>query len=87
LYENLLRDRLPRDRALREAQCATRNVTVGQIRAEWLSPEMIEHLAAGEDAARQRLRHLARKPNGHRPFEHPFFWAAFICQGEPRPLP
>ena len=23
----------------------------------------------------------------HRPFADPFFWGAFICQGDPSPLP
>jgi CHAT domain-containing protein len=87
LYQNLLSGGMSRDRALREAQRATRNATIGQIRAEWLSPDIIERLAAGDDAARRRLRYLAGKPDSHRPFEHPFFWAAFICQGEPGPLP
>jgi CHAT domain-containing protein len=37
--------------------------------------------------ARRTLEELVRQPDGHRPFEHPFYWAAFICQGDTAPLP
>jgi hypothetical protein len=41
--------------ALREARRATREVTVGQWRAEWLSDTMIDRLAAGEEGTRRTL--------------------------------
>jgi CHAT domain-containing protein len=87
LYGNLLDRGLDRDLALREAQKATRDVTVGQLRAEWLSDAAIDRLAAGDAGARRALEELARQPDGHRPFEHPFYWGAFICQGDTAPLP
>jgi CHAT domain-containing protein/tetratricopeptide (TPR) repeat protein len=86
-YDNLLTCGLDRDLALSEAQRATRDVTVGQLRAEWLSGAMIDRLAAGDVGARRALRELAAMPDGYRPFEHPFYWGAFICQGDPSPLP
>src|SRR5262249_54412110 len=85
-YENLLSRGLERDLALSEAQQATREVTVGQLREEWLSSAMIEQLAAGDDRAERALHELAGKPDDHRPFEHPFYWGAFICQGDTAPL-
>jgi CHAT domain-containing protein len=87
LYDNLLAGGLDRDRALAEAQRATRDVTVGELRAEWLSGASIDRLAAGDPAARRSLEELASRPDGHRPFEHPFYWGAFICQGDTAPLP
>jgi tetratricopeptide (TPR) repeat protein/CHAT domain-containing protein len=87
LYDNLLARGVDRDLALRDAQRATRDVTVGELRAEWLSGTMIERLAAGDAEARRALEELARQPDGHRPFAHPFYWGAFICQGGTAPLP
>jgi CHAT domain-containing protein len=86
-YDNLLTRGLDRDLALREAQRATREVTVGQLRAEWLSPAMMERLGDGDPATRDHLGKLAQRPDDHRPFEDPLYWGAFICQGDSAPLP
>jgi len=48
---------------------------------------MIERLAGGREKLREKLQQLAQQPDDHRPFEHPYYWGAFICQGGPRPLP
>jgi CHAT domain-containing protein len=85
-YDNLLARGLDRDLALSQAQRATRDATVGQLKSEWLTPAMIERLAAGDAGARRRLEDLAARPDNHRPFEHPVYWGAFICQGETAPL-
>ena len=47
---------------------------------------MIERLASEDAQAQRRLEDLAAKPGDHKPFERPFFWGAFICQGDPSPL-
>jgi CHAT domain-containing protein len=86
-YDNLLTRGLDRDLALSEAQRYTRDATIAQLKAEWLAPDMIEQFAAGDAEARRSLEALAAKPDDHRPFERPFFWGAFICQGDPSPLP
>jgi hypothetical protein len=39
---------------------------------------MIDRLGAGDAGAGRALQELAGKPDGHRPFEHPFYWGAFI---------
>src|SRR5262249_51883143 len=85
-YENLLSRGLERDLALSKAQRATRDVTVHELRNDWLSEAMIERFAAGDDRAKRSLQELAGKPDDHRPFEHPFYWGAFICQGDTEPL-
>jgi hypothetical protein len=35
---------------------------------------------------RSDLQRLAALAEDHRPFELPYFWGAFICQGDPAPL-
>jgi CHAT domain-containing protein/tetratricopeptide (TPR) repeat protein len=86
-YDNLLTRGLDRDLALSEAQRATRDATVGQLRREWLTPTAIEQFAVGSADARRHLEHLAGQADDHRPFASPFYWGAFICQGDPAPLP
>jgi CHAT domain-containing protein len=86
-YENLLQRRSARDAALRDAQQYVRNLTVKEIRVTWLSSEMIDRLAAGNTEAKRDLDELARRPDEHRPFADPYYWGAFICQGQPGPLP
>jgi CHAT domain-containing protein/tetratricopeptide (TPR) repeat protein len=86
-YDNLLTRGLDRDLALNEARRATRDVTVGQLRGDWLTPEAIAQFGAGDADARRHLEQLAGQPDDHRPFASPFFWGAFICQGDPSPLP
>jgi CHAT domain-containing protein len=92
-YDNLLNRRdsrgqaFGRSEALREAQFHTRGVTIGQIRDRWLNAEMIERLSAGNPKVRRELQELAQEPDDYRPFTHPLYWGAFICQGDPNPLP
>jgi CHAT domain-containing protein/tetratricopeptide (TPR) repeat protein len=86
-YDNLLTRGLDRDLALSQAQRATRDATVAQLKAEWVSPAMIEQFASGDTNARRHLEELAQKPDDHRPFESLLYWGAFICQGDPSPLP
>jgi CHAT domain-containing protein len=85
-YDNLLNRGLARDEALRNAQFFTRAVTIAQLREDWLSPEMIDRLAAGDERAKQGLQELAQRPDDDCPFRQPLYWGAFICQGDPAPL-
>jgi hypothetical protein len=87
-YDNLLTHKLPRDEALHAAQRYTRDLTVGQLKKDgWLTEEMIERLAGGNEKTRKKLQDWARQPDDYRPFAHPYWWGAFICQGDPGPLP
>jgi CHAT domain-containing protein len=82
-YDNLLNRGLARDEALRDAQLYTRDATIGQMRDRWLLPEMIDRLS-GEDAeAKRHFQDLAQRNDDDRPFNHPRYWGAFICQGDP----
>jgi CHAT domain-containing protein len=84
-YTNLIQGQ-GRSAALRHAQDALRRMTVAELRKDWLSPEMIERLAAGDPARKQALEEMASRPDADCPFNLPFFWGAFICQGVPTPL-
>src|SRR5262245_63740305 len=64
-YDNLLSRGLDRDLALSDAQRFTRDVTVAQLKGTWLTPAMIESLAAGDAEARRRLEQLAHMPDDH----------------------
>ena len=75
-----------RAQALRQAQDNLRRLTVGELRADWLTREMILRLAAGGPEMENYLEDLADRPDAYRPFEHPYFWGAFICQGDQTPL-
>jgi CHAT domain-containing protein len=86
-YANVLKQQMPRDEALREAQLFTRQATVGQLRQRWLLPRLIPILAADDPLIRADLERLAAFPDAYRPFELPYFWGAFISQGDPTPLP
>ncbi|BCG62921.1 MAG: hypothetical protein methR_P0592 [Methyloprofundus sp.] len=87
LYQNLLKKHLPRDQALREAQRYLSQVTVGEIRKDWLNKQTLKKLSAGNQEAEKELKQLTKKPNNHQPFQHPLYWGAFICQGDTEPLP
>jgi tetratricopeptide (TPR) repeat protein len=85
-YENLVQRSMGRAQALRAAQTYIRDLTLGQIREHWLTDEILDRLAAGDVDTRQLYEFLAENPDDYRPFEHPQFWGAFICQGDPGPL-
>jgi len=87
LYHNLLKRRLPRDEALRQTQNHLRQLTICDMRSQWLSNSAIRKRSANNPSIQDELQQLARQPDDHRPFQHPFYWGAFICQGEPAPLP
>ena len=84
-YRNLLQGQ-GRAEALRRAQSALRQMTVRELREDWLSPAMITRLAAGDPGMEFYLEDLADQPDDHRPFSSPRYWGGFICQGMPGPL-
>ena len=84
-YRNLLQGQ-GRAEALRRAQSALRQMTVGELREDWLSPAMITRLAAGDPGKEFYLEDLTAQQDDHRPFSAPRYWGGFICQGMPGPL-
>jgi CHAT domain-containing protein/tetratricopeptide (TPR) repeat protein len=83
-YDHLLAGEW-RHQALRQAQRDLREMRVDAMRETWLSDEMIDRFAP-DQAGKRELKWLRAHPDDHRPFEHPFYWGAFICQGETAPL-
>jgi CHAT domain-containing protein len=85
-YENLTVRGLGRSAALREAQLALRDITIAELRAAGLAPEMSAQPREGEIEELRALGGLNDEPGEHRPFADPYYWGAFICQGDPAPL-
>jgi CHAT domain-containing protein len=46
-----------------------------------------ERTAAGDKKAKAWLEKRQQQPDDHRPFAHPYYWGAFILQGETGVLP
>ncbi len=86
-YHNLLDEKMGRAQALKLAQFYVRDLTIGQMREQWLMPEAIAEIEQRSQGVSDYLKELAQKPNEHQPFVHPQYWGAFICQGNPDPLP
>jgi hypothetical protein len=85
-YENLTARGLGRSAALREAQRALRDITIAELRAAGLAPEVSERPREGKIEGLRVLEGLNEEPDEHRPFADPYYWGAFICQGDPAPL-
>ena len=75
---------LPRDETLRRAQRYVRDLTVADLGESW--PEVINR-AARDVKTDDEPRDLRTGPDDYRPYARPYYWGAFICQGNPSPLP
>lgn len=70
-FDNLERG-FGRSNALLESQNYIRTITVRELRQLELGREVLEDLLAQNDSSCQ----------DERPLEHPFYWGAWVCQGE-----
>jgi CHAT domain-containing protein/Flp pilus assembly protein TadD len=86
-YHNLFDYNIGRAKALEESQYYLRDLTVGEIRDKWLTPEAIAWVRQRSDKIAKRLEQLSQESDECRPYTEPKYWAAFICQGNPDPLP
>ena len=86
LYHNLLTEKMGRAKALEQAQFYVRDLTIAQMRPQWLTPEAISRITERSPAIGKHLRELCQKHENYRPYAHPKYWAAFICQGNASPL-
>jgi CHAT domain-containing protein/tetratricopeptide (TPR) repeat protein len=84
-YAGLVEGRPPAE-ALREAQRYVRTVTVGRLRADWLTEAAISTLAGSNEALESALESLAGVADDVAPFGAPVFWGAFVFQGDPEPF-
>jgi len=86
-YINLIEKTMGRADALKEAQYYVRDLTIWNMRGSWLTDKTIEKIRQSSEATGNYLKNLKQRKNSDRPFEHPQYWGAFICQGNPDPLP
>lgn len=72
-----------RGEALQSAQNYIRRITVGELRQSELGLEILK-----EQMGVAELKSDARLPwdDEDRLLEHPFYWGAWICQGETKPM-
>ncbi len=86
-YYYLLELKLSKAEALKKAKYDVRNLTIAQMRSQWLTEEAIEWTETHSKNIAAHLRQLSQKSDdSERPYEHPSYWAAFICLGNPAPL-
>jgi len=72
-YDNVIKHKMGKASAIREAQQYVRNLTVKEIREiADKSEETVYSLAVGQ--------HKAKKDD-EKPFAHPYYWGAFVCSG------
>ncbi|MGO9468107.1 MAG: tetratricopeptide repeat protein [Isosphaeraceae bacterium] len=89
-YQNLLGKRaglskpMPKAEALKEAKQWLRSLTVGQVDGELaaLSRGEVRRLAKESGAASGNAS-SSPKSTGVRPYDHPYYWAAFVLVGDP----
>jgi CHAT domain-containing protein len=86
LYENLIDAHMHRDEALRQAQCYLRQLTIGQLRDWWVSTKIFERLTDHKMTVRAALEPYLTQPDSYHPFDHPYYWGAFILLGVTAPL-
>ena len=84
-YDNLINQGLGKGEALREAQIYIRDIKIIEIR-KWFTKEMTDNLSANNEETRNEILSLLEKPDDICPFKDPYYWGAFICQGDPGPI-
>ncbi|MBD2302821.1 CHAT domain-containing tetratricopeptide repeat protein [Nostoc sp. FACHB-190] len=72
-----------RAEALHDAQDYIRNITVKQLRESALSLEVLKELLAVTELSENSLIDCQEDDT---PLKHPFYWGAWICQGNTDPL-
>lgn len=85
-YYYLLKKKLSKADSLKQAKLDVCNLTIADMKQEWLTPEVINWIGCYNILERRNLRKLSRKPDNYRPYEHPKYWSAFICLGNPAPI-
>lgn len=78
-----LQSGMNRANALQEAQVYIRKITVGQLRKLALGIEVLKELLEVKELSTDSQIDCQEEDT---PFEHPFYWGAWICQGDTKPL-
>ncbi len=83
LYKNMLKNKMGKAAALREAQLWVRDMEAGDVR-EHLE-KVIQDTQKIEKHIPFKMRRMRKKfqnmPDHAKPFEHPYYWGAFTCTG------
>jgi CHAT domain-containing protein len=89
-YQNLLGKRvglsqaMPKAEALKEAKHWLRNLTVRELDGEQVALERGEVRPLAKDSGeRTSVAPSPTQLTGGRPYDHPYFWAAFVLVGDP----
>lgn len=82
-FENCDRG-LGRAEALQEAQNYLRTITVKELRQSSLGLEVLKDLLGVKELD---LQVSISCQEDDKPLEHPFYWGAWVCQGDTTPLP
>ena len=85
-FDNLQQAGMKRDRALQEAQNYIRNLTISELLQSELGLEVIKELVEGKNLTVEFVSHWDENQKNQKPLSHPFYWAAWICQGEIEPI-
>ncbi|MBD2603878.1 CHAT domain-containing protein [Scytonema hofmannii FACHB-248] len=81
-FDNL-RSGMNRAKALQDAQCNIRKITVAKLRKSALGIEVLKELLSVKELSTDSKIDCQEEDT---PFEHPFYWGAWICQGDTKPL-
>ena len=74
--------KLSKVEALAEAKRWLRNLSANEV--ERLTADLPKGLPVGTRGVRRERQESATVTDGPRPFEHPYYWSAFILIGDPR---
>ncbi|MFL5243879.1 MAG: tetratricopeptide repeat protein [Gemmataceae bacterium] len=86
-YENMLGTpegdvtRMPKAQALAEAKQWLRSLSVSDV--DRLTGDLPKGLPTGTRGLRKEIPQTANTTDSPRPFEHPYYWSAFILIGDP----
>jgi hypothetical protein len=81
-FDNL-QSGMNRGNALQNAQVYIRNITVTQLRKSALGIEVLKELLGVKELSADSKIDCQEEDT---PFQHPFYWGAWICQGDTKPL-
>ncbi|EKU96824.1 hypothetical protein Lepto7375DRAFT_0739 [Leptolyngbya sp. PCC 7375] len=85
-YQNLIQEKMGRSEALKKAQEYIRDLTVKQMREDWLQENTIIWATLRSKPLGEHLKALNHKEDSFRPYKEFKYWGAFICQGDSGPL-
>ena len=80
-YDYYLNQKFTVSSALKTAKDKLKNLTIGEMRSNWLTSENIANIGAYSQNIQAHLQQLTLKKDNYKPYNHPFYWSAFIHLG------